>query len=250
MIEKTVSHLSEFCDVVGTIVGEWSERQGIWATPVFRGQPDARWELVPGLYRFDWADEREMVAQFKRRAAPFLEGSRPAHEWEWYILMQHYGLPTRLLDWSEGAVLGLYFGVRTRLKGQSAAVWMLNTVALNDKAVGREELLEMHDAVLAPYWKDDQQPTVPVAIVPSHLSRRVAAQRSCFTLHGRDRQSLHKGEAAAFVAKIVIPDEAVWSIRAELDLAGIGDTTVFPDLDGLCRELRTVWALPDLTEPP
>ena len=31
--------------------------------------------------------------------------------WEWYFFMQHYGAPTRLLDWSDGDCLSLHFAL-------------------------------------------------------------------------------------------------------------------------------------------
>jgi hypothetical protein len=46
--------------------------------------------------------------------APSLSDERPRNSWDWYLLMQHSGAPTRLLDWTEGALIALYFAVRNK----------------------------------------------------------------------------------------------------------------------------------------
>lgn len=35
-------------------------------------------------------------------------------EWDWYFLMQRHGAPTRLLDWSDGALMALHFALQGR----------------------------------------------------------------------------------------------------------------------------------------
>jgi len=71
---------------------------------------------------------------FRARAAGFYDAvPDPANTDEWRFLARHAGLPTRLLDWCEGALIGLHFP----RKEDHPAVWMLNPVELNDFASNR-----------------------------------------------------------------------------------------------------------------
>ena len=85
----------------------------------FRGHADATWQLTPRLYRpesqLKLEDEDEIRNDFKRRGRQLIsEALLPANDKEWYSLMQHYGAPTRLLDWTDGSLLGLYFALRSQ----------------------------------------------------------------------------------------------------------------------------------------
>lgn len=92
--------------------------------PWFRGEESAGWipgtALQPKLYRNDFDakmilyHEQEMRVEFRRRGAQLITERQPVDKWEWYFLMQHYKAPTRLLDWSDAALVGLHFPVSPR----------------------------------------------------------------------------------------------------------------------------------------
>ncbi|MDO8266027.1 MAG: FRG domain-containing protein, partial [Candidatus Saccharibacteria bacterium] len=85
----------------------------------FRGVPDSSYELIPSLGRIPQLIDDEImltsyelriIDEFKRRVSPLLNYS-PKSEWEWLFISQHYGMPTRLLDWTSNPLVALYFAV-------------------------------------------------------------------------------------------------------------------------------------------
>src|SRR5882762_8533598 len=83
---------------------------------LFRGVTSVRHTLIPSVgrqrdgYNYSVNIEKALFDQFKREALPFL-AARPQNDWEWLALAQHYGVPTRLLDWSESPSVSLFFAV-------------------------------------------------------------------------------------------------------------------------------------------
>src|SRR5271165_793075 len=258
---------------------DWEASKPFWK-PWFRGHEKANWKLRPKLFRdteckvedlFEF--EEELRAEFKRRGSQLAEGlTLPAYQddWGWYSLMQHYGAPTRILDWSDGALTALYFAVRNTRKRDKkfnvsdggalhACVWMLdpcrlnyrsfyppddwNGVALPDWPAAKEYLPEL-------FGGDELLREYPLAIDPLHVSRRLSSQRSHFTVFGTKVDGLAEldGEKKDgglrnpyLLENITIPADSVPTIKSELELSGISEATVFPDWEALSRELEAVW---------
>jgi hypothetical protein len=255
-----VESLSTFLEAVKSIRDEWFDDDQTLG-PWFRGQQRAYWGLVPKLYRefgdystIDEDDvEREIREEFLIRA-PILSETKPAgnDDWEWYFLMQHFGTPTRLLDWTEGALIALYFAVKDNQGFFDAAVWALDPFNLNKKTiniyevippsaprVSKRDVKRVMPWMPATFGRPTRLPRNPIAVYPTHIARRISTQRSCFTVHGTDKGALDRLELRpeGRLLKIVIPSFRVQSIQRELATSGVDEVTIFPDLDGLSRSL-------------
>lgn len=231
--------LQEFITIVSKTVQDWSDAEKGESRLWYRGQSNAAWGLTPGQYRYSDLDEQEVRSEFQLKARPLLRDV-PTSEWEWYFIMQHHGLPTRLLDWTTGALLGLYFALRDNTGSEDAAVWVLDPWALNKFSTRKSDLLMHSDFSLRRYlpalYGATKLPQLPVAVVPPYNSERITVQRGTFTVHGKKKSGLETMFRRR-LAKITIPKENSVRVRRQLRVSGIGEFTVFPDLDGLCREI-------------
>jgi hypothetical protein len=241
----------------------------------YRGCGSIKHRLIPGLYRHEQIKsasglsklEHDLMVRFRQRSIPF-HSQRLDDDWDTMFLMQHYRIPTRLLDWTENPFIALYFALTSaNLKldeqgnpeldedGQpqyehSAAVWMLNPTIWNRHALSHQSF---DGSVLAPgdeYIKG-YNPTVdfttmnnyPVAIYGSHNSPRIVAQRGVFTVFGQKTKSMAylygKGNfPQGSLVKIKLAAANISDTRKSLFSHGITESVVFPDLDGLAKEIR------------
>lgn len=253
--------VEEFTKKVVEIREQWYSDE-LWL-PWCRGQERSEWALLPKLYRGtpdDLRTEFEIREEFATRAPALSDYTKPSDNrvfsnWEWYFVMQHYGAPTRLLDWTDASLIALYFAVRSNAGNFPAAVWILDPWWLNKKVIRRDEVIPPADPgtlssdrqKVAPWLPDrfkkgSRLPAFPVAVFPTHTMRRISAQRSCFTIHGRERYGFEAlDKKGAKLVKIEIPSWEVKQIRQSLEVCGVDEVSIFPDMEALGRAVTLNW---------
>ena len=227
---------------------DWHPKEPKW----FRGEPHVNTALTPTLYRGGFAPhENALLQMFRARASGFHETvPMREHTDQWLFLARHANLPTRLLDWSEGALIALHFA----LKECKPVVWMLNPLNLNDLSYTTPPLTPRPREFPLPWhgpgnpafenlrgaWEQNSRGVpLPVAIYPTYVHPRLRGQRSCFTIHGTDVRGLDVLLRNNPILKRYVVDPARrQSMRSELAVLGITDSVVFPDIDGLANELK------------
>lgn len=239
--EKEVHNVSEY---ISSITDLKTSHEKLW----FRGHPDVSYALQPTVYRppYKWENELPLLHQFKARAARFIDNP-PSTNIEWLFIMQHHATPTRLLDWSENALIALAFATQYRSAkhfGKDAAVWCLNPLKLNENIrfseFPDEPIPNICDNTELQTMFESPRQNYPVAIIGPQNTARIIAQRGVFTLFpNKDSFSLENLEhAEEFLFKIVIPETSINSISDDLYYMGITESTIFPELDSISKELR------------
>jgi len=254
--------IAEFVAWVEAVADRFTDRAGLYEAPWFRGVGDSRFKLLPGLYRTKEGRKRssddELRNEFSRKALPLVAERAPRDDWEWYFLMQHYRAPTRLLDWTDAALIALYFALNSRPSPDArAAVWALNPFALNryHNFVGPAGSdWEGVDKYLPAAYSGRRLPKYPIAMDPTFTMQRMLVQHSHFTVHGGDVRGLDdmldELSLKRHLVRVTIDadQQEVETLRLHLTFLGITETTMFPDLEGLARELRLEYKL-DASRP-
>jgi hypothetical protein len=168
--------------------------------------------------------------------------------------MQHYGVPTRLLDWTENPLVALFFALenaRTTEAGEeNAAVWILDPHEMNKRATEHMGGIDhipgadqeaLGDYLPAPHARGAKR-MLPLATYGIHNSARIVNQRGGFVMFGRDTSPIEQNAklngAAGVLQKIEIAREAKADTFMELFGMGVSDSVIYPDLDGLGREIK------------
>jgi hypothetical protein len=225
----------------------------------YRGVSSRDHSLLPSLHRCLKKNQREaqeiryletdLFFEFLAKARTL--GGTSLDHWDVLFLMQHYRAPTRLLDWTETFHVALYFaaGHLSPRESKTPRVYIMNPYVWNSRHGRDRELVwpryftysRKHDYFYE-YGEilieDRLSWKYPVALYPPHRDARLSAQRGFFTIHGYDSRPLDH-IAPQLIVAIDLGKNAVEEAKEALHYSGTDEFSMFPDLEGLARHLKT-----------
>ncbi|MBK6853908.1 MAG: FRG domain-containing protein [Burkholderiales bacterium] len=203
---------------------------------IFRGQPK-KGDLLPSIARGKQRtnmelEEKERLRQVFLLGSPhiphdMLDETRKGHRLDLMVLAQHFGLHTRLLDWSSNPLVALWFACADRDPKPDVYVYCLETADLVDKDIYTNDPFEIENTRI---------------VEPRLNNPRIIAQQGLFTLHKYSKTGYVPLEKNRDIKKrlheILIPENKRKPILQDLSQLGVNERTIMPDLAGLCRYLN------------
>jgi hypothetical protein len=231
----------------------------------FRGHGDAsKYRLIPAIGRqhsfggnrkvFDKDDEEQLLHRFRRWS--YGHERRVLDDWEAMLLARHHGLPTRILDWTESALVALFFACASH-PDDDGEVCIIARRDIPESQIINVLDVKSHSSQ-GPLTIHNIFATIPggapsnithdaIKIVyPFYNSPRIIAQSGMFTLHSNPWSEVEQYHNVpfvseridiAFVTKWRVPQDKKASIVKSLDFISINRRTLFPDLDGIAQTL-------------
>lgn len=224
MQDFEVSEIVEFVNLVEgfDLIGD---------TVLFRGQPLSG-NLLPAIARGnplkDTTDqEKEMLEQLRLMGATLLNGN-DNDDWDLLVKAQHFGMSTRLLDWTSNPLAALWFACNDKESGD-AFVYALDAETLYSKGVRNTSPFEQRQTVV---------------FQPKLNNPRILAQHGWFTVHrysasNKRYVALEKNKnISQHLYEFKVPESSRSALLKSLDRYGINSKSLFPDLEGLCNYLN------------
>jgi FRG domain len=251
---------------------------------IFRGHANADNPLETTLYRaanrrtgplpflFDW--EERILRQFQRRAHHYVSDlPRRKDRLEWLALIQHYGGPTRLLDFSYSFYLAAFFAIEKPKRREAAAIWAVNHARLGERIAVKfkanwppkssDRMNIDHIGFVNDFLarKREPEPFV-ISVAPERMNERLSIQQGLFLVpcdisvrfeenlaatFSLAPESLRHREAASWKGKTLPEEIALVKIRLprhlhtialrDLYAMNVTSASLFPGLDGFARSL-------------
>lgn len=194
---------------------------------IFRGQSSEAWELCPSAGRstgrkYDPLFEERVFRAFKKDARLHTQMSG-ADDWDWLALGQHFGLPTRLLDWTTNPLVACFFALMDESHPAENAV--VYAFPLEEKQI-----------VDPATWPSPFKISEVGFLFPSSLAPRISSQRGLFSVHPHPDQAWRHPELEK--NRFVIPAEFRFAFQRKLFRMGVDAAHIWADLGGVCGSLK------------
>ena len=240
---------------------KWSEELQRFASPfVFRGLPNAAFDLSPSLLRFRGSltrGEKIPIEMQLLRLFQKYSHNIAAHEtstWNWLALAQHHGLPTRLLDWTVSPYVALHFlTAQSQFDASDGAIWRVDIFEANKylPELLMNILIEEGTSTFTAAMLDRTVTSLEqfqglsktdflVFFEPPSLDARIVNQYAIFSMMPNPLSKLDEwlNTHPEIATKIIVPRELKVEVREKLDQLNITERMLFPGLDGLSAWLK------------
>lgn len=185
----------------------------------------------------------------------------------WLTLMQHYGFPTRLLDWSRSPLYALYFATSNRNHdANEGCIWILKPGLLNEYThledntyIYHMEHNQVREVVYTAFKSYDankdkskkytKYQDKTIACYATKKDQRVYNQQAAFTVHNslRTLEEIHNNilseSPMELLTKILIPAQYKEQIFNQLFISGITHSNVFPDVEHLALDIKKLYGV-------
>lgn len=232
---------------------------------VFRGHSDENWKLETSLQRLLKDKYVSMVTKFEEFAISEFKSKfylyntsdyEPRTTLEWLSMMQHYGTPTRLLDFSESPFIALYFCLENSSKVQvpDMVIYAIDYRNINKTTLeyfkqydssfkyDYTDIENSKDCIFEEYVKRFNVPLLWVT-EPKRLNKRIEKQRGTF-LYTNCNDKSYKDILETELYKDIDVFELKFSAKywdnyfTILNKMNINGKTVYGDLDGLSKQIK------------
>ena len=209
---------------VQTLESFMSLQYGLPEMDFFRGQSSSEYKLIPSIgRRFKEGQEdvlkqyeKEVFEDFKRKYSMFTD-ARPKNDKEFLFLAQHYGLPTRLLDWTYNPLIALYFACCSNFDKDG--------IVYQSYQFSRKVFNEDKDDIFS-------FPAITL-LVPNMTDVRYKNQNGIFVLYPEP----WKEKFEFIYAKYIITVQYKQNSLSKLEKIGITRSFIMPSLDSLCKDI-------------
>ena len=229
----------------------------------YRGVSNVTYELIPGtVWRKIPEETHNVIIEEWLNEYILYSDDKLNDGYDIYALAQHYGLPTRLLDWTTSPLIALYFALEKNEKNEKRIVWAINPLKLNHLSSSHRNHLSVSDKSLREQFElDSYLPEAlggmnsnklkdgPSAIRVQPRNKRISSQKGCFTIHGNSKEKIDdilSNDKESQIVKIEINGKkARETILREFFLLGITEDSIFQDLNSLSARLKRHWSIED-----
>lgn len=248
---------------------------------IYRGHGNhQKFQLVPGVFRWkELSDGRSVgeysqleyniLADFISESCRYIKDIPTNDIVAWLEVAQHFGVPTRLLDFTENPLVALYFACSSSSE-TDASVWIINEAYYNQFYFG-SPLLHASDTkhligdIVSWEIMYQQRPSAdqiqysqyPIIYRPAQREERMSTQSSVFMLWGALRMPLediissdnymdfeHKSEKPqkGLITHIIIPRDIKKHLLSQLNELGINEKFIYPGLDGVGKYIKSKYS--------
>lgn len=247
----------------------WNEKIGRFRSRfAFRGLSDKAYRLETTLMRLGGDHvklERHLLRNFRKYAHRSVVERDSL--WHWLSVAQHFGLPTRILDWTYSPLIAMHFATANIEKFHlDGVIWAVNYVKahellpqflsdkLNDEGANVMTLQLMNESINSLDTLDaldaKSGDKVVIFFEPPSIDDRIVNQFAFCSVMSDPGMVLDDWLMShpTLARKIVIPARLKWEIRDKLDQSNVNERVLFPGLDGLSRWLKRHYSPSDTGE--
>ena len=205
---------------------------------IYRGVNNATYQLIPKIGRKIYLDkldpkldindallnlENDLWDSFVKMSIPF-ENLRDLSPWESLATAQHYGIPTRYLDWSQNPLVATYFSIENAKS--DSAIYITDSTQFNANVLDFEDPFSITDDIML--------------YRPPYINQRIIAQKGLFTVHKMPNiplENINIHDKPIMITKLILKYECHEEILKILNSYGINRSFIYPGLDGLATYL-------------